>query len=85
MSTVIRRDCFLRGGSDSDGGDRARWRSRGNQREREKGRGLCLMKAGLSVYYKLKILPSLVCSRHEEEKAGGGVGCVRLSPQTQQL
>lgn len=41
----------------------------GKQRERGKGRGLCLMKAWLSVYYKLKILPSLVCSGDEE---GGG-------------
>ncbi|KAK5927683.1 hypothetical protein CgunFtcFv8_012815 [Champsocephalus gunnari] len=39
------------------------------------------MKACLSVYYKLKILPSLVCSRHKE----GLCTYVRLSPQTQQL
>lgn len=55
----------------------------GNQRERERGRGLCLLKAWLSVYYKLKILPSLVCSRHEGWGWGGAYVC--LSPQTQQL
>ena len=60
----------------------------GNQRERQQGRGLCLMKAWLSVYYKLKILPSLVCSRHEEEeeKEEGGWGggavyiCASVAP-----
>lgn len=54
----------------------------GKHREREKGRGLCLMKAWLSVYYKLKILPSLVCSRHEEGGGGGGAVyiCASVAP-----
>lgn len=39
--------------------------------EREKGGGRCLLKAWLSVYYKLKILPGLVWSRHEVGVGGG--------------
>lgn len=39
------------------------------------------MKAWLSVYYKLKILPSPVCSRHEEEGGRGSVYiCAYVGP-----
>lgn len=53
-----------------DKGRLCKMQKQANQRE-EMGKGRwCLMRPWLSVYYKLKILSSLVCSRH---KVGGGV------------
>lgn len=47
------------------------------------GRGWegCLLKAWLSVYYKLKILPCRVCSSRWRNWGGGGVhACVSVAP-----
>lgn len=46
------------------------------------GGGLCLKKAWFFVYYKLKIIPSLVCSRHGE---GGVCTCVSVVPTAGRL